>query len=127
MQETAGNPWTRARVAALVALVALTAVLLLASGGAFSASASGNATASRTATVSMKNFLFSPRTVRISKGDRVVWSNVSSRPHTATRRGSFDTGRIRRGKAAAVKFNGAGTYRYLCSLHPGMTGKIVVR
>ncbi len=126
MQAIAGNLGIRARVAALVAIVALTALLLLVTGGAFSAPASGTATASRTVTVSMKNFFFAPKNVSISPGDRVVWSNVSNKKHTATKGGSFDTGRIKPGAAAAVKFNGRGTYRYVCSLHPEMTGKIVV-
>ena len=106
MQAITGNLGIGARAAALIAIIALTALLLLVTGGAFSASASGTATASRTVTVSMKNFFFAPKNVSISRGDRVVWSNVSSRPHTATRGGSFDTGRIKPGKAAAVKFNG---------------------
>jgi plastocyanin len=56
----------------------------------------------------------------------VVWINLDHAAHTATRRGSFDTGRIKNGKAVAVKFNSRGTYRYLCSLHPEMRGKVVV-
>jgi plastocyanin len=108
------------------AAASLVALLLLISGGAFSSSASGSATASRTVTVSMKNFLFAPKTVNISRGDRVVWANTSSRPHTATKGGSFDTRIVRSGKAAAVRFNGKGTYRYICSLHPQMTGKVIV-
>lgn len=109
------------------AIVAVTAgLLLLLIGSGFSASASDTATASRTVTVSMKNNFFAPKNVNISPGDRVVWSNVSSRPHTATKGGSFDTGRIKPGRAAAVKFSRRGTYRYVCVLHAGMTGKIVV-
>jgi plastocyanin len=106
------------------AIVAVTLTLLATIG--FSASASGGATASRTVTVSMKNFFFAPKNVNISKGDRVVWSNTSTRKHTATKGGSFNTGKVKPGTAVAVKFNGAGTYRYVCSLHPEMTGKVIV-
>ena len=107
------------------AIVAVT-LILLATGSGFAASASGGATASKTVTVSMKNFFFAPKNVSISTGDRVVWSNTSTRKHTATRAGSFNTGKVTPGTAVAVRFNGAGTYRYVCSLHPEMTGKVIV-
>src|ERR1044072_1823427 len=128
MQAPAWTSGSRARAAIAFAAVALTALMLLLTGGAFSSSASGapRATASRTVTVKMKNFLFAPKTVRVSKGTRVVWSNTSNKPHTATKGGSFDTGTIRPGRAAAVKFSGKGTYRYICSIHPQMTGKVIV-
>ena len=53
-------------------------------------------------------------------------SNRDGAAHTATRGGSFDTGKIKPGKAVAVKFSSKGTYRYICSLHPEMTGKVIV-
>ena len=46
--------------------------------------------------------------------------------HTATRRGSFDTGKIKPGHSVAMRFSAAGTYGYLCTIHPEMHGKIIV-
>jgi plastocyanin len=110
-------------VAFLALLAAAASGLLLGGGEAGAASA----TASRSATVAIKNFKFRPAAIQVAPGTRVIFANRSKLPHTATRRGSFDTGRIRPGKAVAVRFTAKGTYGYLCSIHPEMTGKIIVR
>jgi plastocyanin len=114
-----------ATLAAATAAIGLLAVLLLLGSGS-AAGAAPTASASKSVTVSMKNFSFKPATVHISKGDRVVWANLDGVRHTATKAGSFDTGKIKSGKAVAVKFGAKGTYRYHCSLHPEMIGKVVV-
>jgi plastocyanin len=90
------------------------------------ASAGETAQASRTATVSIPGFKFQPATVTIPRGSKVRFSNTSGTAHTATRGGSFDTGRIKPGKSAAVTFNRKGTFAYHCKIHPTMQGKIVV-
>jgi plastocyanin len=104
------------------------ALLVLALGQAAPAStASGpTATASRTAHVDMVNFAFRPGTLNIGRGTKVVFSNTSSRPHTATRRGVFDTGRVKPGGRASITFNRRGTFGYFCKIHPEMRGRIVV-
>lgn len=116
----------RARAAGAAAFVAVLATALLLLLGSSSASSASSASASRSVTVTIKGFKFKPATINVSRGDRVVWVNRDRVPHTATRRGSFDTGRIKSGGAVAVRFNSRGTYRYICSLHPEMTGKVVV-
>jgi len=77
--------------------------------------------------VEIDDFAFKPKTVRIRRGTKVVFVNRDRAPHTATRRGSFDTGRLRKGEAAAVRFKRRGTFGYICTIHPFMRGKIVVR
>jgi plastocyanin len=52
--------------------------------------------------------------------------NRDSVKHTATKGGSFTTGKIKPGHAVAIRFGSKGTYRYQCTLHPDMHGKIVV-
>jgi plastocyanin len=76
--------------------------------------------------VKIRGFKFKPPTLRISRGTRVVWVNRDRAPHTATRRGSFNTGVIRSGRAVAVRFKRRGTYGYICTIHPEMRGRIVV-
>jgi len=56
-----------------------------------------------------------------------VFANRDRVAHTATRRGSFNTGRIRPGHAVAVRFSRRGVYAFHCTIHPFMRGKIVVR
>ncbi len=78
--------------------------------------------------VSIRDFTFAPKTVEIRVGDRVTWTNRDSVEHTATaRNGSFDTGMLGEGESGSVRFNIAGTYRYICTPHPNMTGTVVVR
>jgi plastocyanin len=78
--------------------------------------------------VAIRDFAFSPRTVEIRVGDSVTWTNHDGVEHTATaRNGSFDTGLLGEGESRAIRFNVAGTYRYVCTPHPSMTGTIVVR
>ena len=84
------------------------------------------ATKSATATVNIRDFAFRPATLNVSRGTTVVFANRDSVRHTATRGGSFTTGRIRSGKSKSVRFGSRGTYRYHCSIHPEMRGKIVV-
>jgi plastocyanin len=101
----------------------------LAAGLAVSAGATaggGQATQSATATVKVREFSFRPGTLSVNRGTTVVFANRDSVAHTATRRGSFATGRIRPGKSRSVRFGSNGTYRYHCTIHPEMRGKIVV-
>lgn len=106
------------------ALAAL-ALLLLTFGAGSPASAAPTATASGSATVTIKNLKYMPATINISPGDRVVWANIDNLKHTATS-ARFDTGKIKPGKAVAVRFTAKGTYPYHCTIHEHMHGKIVV-
>ena len=78
-------------------------------------------------TVTIEGFVFSPKTVSVNVGDTVTWRNDDSTAHTATDPGRFDTGNIGAGGAKSVTFNAAGTYSYICAIHPAMTGTVVVR
>lgn len=111
---------------ALVAAAAAAALLPFATGQEAPASKPATATASKAAHVKMVNFAFRPGTLNVNKGKRVVFSNPSSRPHTATRRGSFNTGRVKPGGSAALVFSRRGTFGYFCKIHPSMRGRIVV-
>jgi plastocyanin len=75
----------------------------------------------------MEHFKFVPHTIHIAKATRVVFFNNSPHAkHTATKKGSFDTGTIKPGLSAAVKFTAPGTYAYRCTIHPEMRGTIIV-
>ena len=126
MQAISRHLADRMRAAAIIAVGVAFALVLLTFGGDTGASAAPTATASKSVNVSIKGFKYKPGTIDINKGDRVVWTNFDSVKHTATRGGSFTTGKIKPGGAVAVRFGAKGTYRYHCTLHPEMTGKIVV-
>jgi plastocyanin len=78
-------------------------------------------------TVAIQGFVFSPKVVSVNVGDTVTWRNDDGTVHTATDSGRFDTGNIGPGAAKSVTFNAAGTYSYICAVHPTMTGTVVVR
>lgn len=113
----------RALLAAAAAIVAFACVALLAGRDP---AAGATATSSGTRTVTINHFKFSPTPLRVAKGTTVVFSNTSKVKHTATRRGSFDTGKIKPGQSVSVRFGAAGTYGYVCTIHPEMHGKIIV-
>ena len=78
--------------------------------------------------VTIKNFAFSPSELTIPVGATVVWKNEDSVAHTATSSGQgFDSGNLDQGQSFSFTFAKAGTYAYVCSYHPNMTGKIVVQ
>jgi len=78
-------------------------------------------------TVEIRNFEFTPRELTVSVGARVTWTNHDSAPHTATAKGQWDTGTLDNGDSATLTFDKAGTYGYICTIHPSMKGTLTVR
>ncbi len=78
------------------------------------------------AAVGIADFKFMPPDVEVPIGGSVVWTNNDKQPHTATSAGSFDAGAIQPGASATVAFRTAGTFTYICSFHPFMTGTVTV-
>jgi plastocyanin len=125
MTTTAGI-WRGLRWIAIGAAAAVMALALLGLRGELAA-AGPIAQASRAKAVDINHFAFHPPTLTIAKGTRVNFTNSSKVAHTATRGGSFDTGRIHPGGSIGIRFNQKGTFAYHCSIHPFMHGKIVVQ
>src|SRR5918994_4917716 len=82
--------------------------------------------AATTHAVDIVDFAFSPAILTISAGDTVTWTNRDAVAHTATGDG-FDSGDLAQGGSYSVTFAAPGTYDYLCTPHPTMTGRIVVQ
>jgi plastocyanin len=76
--------------------------------------------------VKIADFAYHPKTLHIAKGTAVTWVNRDRAKHTATKRDVFNTGKLSRGEKATIRFKHAGTFRYICKIHPFMHGKIVV-
>jgi plastocyanin len=72
-------------------------------------------------------FAFSPKSITVQVGDTVRWHNESSASegHTVTGDG-LDSGTFHQGDDYAFKFSHAGTFSYICALHPSMKGKVTV-
>jgi plastocyanin len=83
--------------------------------------------ASASASVNTGDFFFSPGSVTIAVGDTVSWHNSGEAPHNATaNNGSFATGTINPGGSGSHTFNSAGTFSYICTIHPQMKGTVRV-
>lgn len=82
-----------------------------------------------TVTVDIGDFVFEPTPIEITAGQSVVWENVHNQAHTATGNGDQDwnTENIAPGESSdPVLFEDAGTFTYICALHPFMEGTVEV-
>ena len=75
--------------------------------------------------VTVTDFAFSPAKVRIHVGGTVVW-DFQARHTTTSNQGLWDSGIKTAGQSFRRTFHSTGTFRYHCTLHPEMTGKVVV-
>jgi plastocyanin len=78
--------------------------------------------------VLMASLKFHPSTTHARVGETVRWVNDDPVAHTvtATQGASFDSGTVDVGGHYSQKLGRAGTIAYVCTIHPGMTGRIVV-
>lgn len=78
--------------------------------------------------VSIRFQSFDPSQLTVLAGDEVTWTNTSAREHTVTQRdGAFDSGSLGPARTFKHGFAATGLYRYVCKLHPSMTGQVDVR
>jgi plastocyanin len=113
------------------------------------ASAAAAAETGKVQEVKIDNFSFTPRSLRVAPGTTVTWVNrddiphtvVSSEPAPASAAGprsgaaggpqavgqAFKSKTLDTGDRFSFTFARAGTFPYFCSLHPKMTGEVVVQ
>jgi plastocyanin len=92
------------------------------------ASASIRAASPSPSEVVIKNFMFSPVSLTVPAGTSVTWSNLDQEPHTVVSdTGLFRAGAMDTNESFSFKFDKAGTYHFFCSIHPQMTGTIIVQ
>jgi plastocyanin len=91
--------------------------------------AGGRAQAGEVRAVTIDNYSFTPGTLTIAAGTTVAWTNRDSEVHTvvADTPSDFKSAGLDTDDSFSFTFNKAGTYPYHCSLHPHMTGTIIVR
>ena len=79
------------------------------------------------ASVSIKNFAYSPQSLTIKVGTTVTWTNEDDVTHSVTAdTGGFNAS-IGPGETVSFAFTKLGTYQYHCNPHPDMLGTIVVQ
>ena len=79
--------------------------------------------------VVMEGIKFNPASVTVSAGDTVTWTNEDNVGHDVTGDGfkSGDPGALQNGDTFEHSFDKAGTFDYVCTVHPGMKGSVKVK
>src|SRR5450631_4072502 len=107
-----------------IATPVMVAVLLLAG----SARVTAEQPSAANAEVKIDNFSFGPETLTVPVGTTVTWTNHDDIPHTVVSTDGVFKSKVRdTDEKFSYTFAKAGTYPYYCSVHPKMTGKIVVQ
>jgi plastocyanin len=84
-------------------------------------------TAAGKAEVKIDNFSFSPTPLTVKVGTQITWTNGDDIPHTVVSDGhTFKSKVLGTGEKFTFTASKPGTYSYSCSIHPNMTGKVVV-
>lgn len=105
------------RVAALLAATVLAAAATLPAASARAAETE----------VKIDNFAFAPQRIVVQAGTTVTWTNADDAPHTvASSTKVFKSGALDTTDKFSFTFATPGNYEYFCSLHPHMTGTVVV-
>lgn len=108
-----------------VAVPVMIAMILLAGSVSVAANAEPSAAA---ASVKIDNFVFGPQTLTVPLGTTVTWTNSDDIPHTSvSTEGVFKSKVLDTDEKFSYTFTKAGTYPYYCTIHPKMTGQIVVQ
>jgi plastocyanin len=92
------------------------------------AASAGSLARPKVRTVVIESMQFSPQQVEVKLGETVVWTNKDFFPHTATAEDhSFDSGEIATNRSWRFKPRKKGVFPYVCTLHPTMKGRLVVK
>jgi plastocyanin len=90
--------------------------------------AATGACAGKTHSVRIEGMKFVPERIEVAAGDTIVWTNKDFLPHTVTAaRDSIESGELAQDKQWKLVARKKGEISYLCRLHPGMKGVVVVK
>jgi plastocyanin len=98
------------------------------SSGGSGGSGSGSSTGGNTVTI--KGFAFHPSSLTVKVGTKVTFTNEDGVTHTTTGSGNssnISSGDLAKGQSYTVTFTKAGTYNYICKIHPYMNGTVIVQ
>ena len=87
-----------------------------------------SAAAASPAAVKIDNFAFTPATLTITAGTTVTWKNEDDSPHRiGDKNGTFKSAALDTDDTFSHTFAAPGEYPYICTIHPYMAGKIIVK
>lgn len=113
------------KICACAALLAIGAVSATVRSNYFARAAEDQPAA---ISVTIDNFSFTPKEITVSKGTTVTWINNDDVPHTVVSTDKkFRSKALDTDEKFSFTFSDSGTYAYFCSVHPVMTGKVIVR
>jgi plastocyanin len=126
---TTRNPAPRCR--RIVLLLGAVGVAGLLAAALPELTAAGEAVVAATAspaTVKIDNFAFAPATLTVTVGTTVIWKNEDDSPHRiGDKNGTFKSAALDTDDTFSHTFAAPGEYPYICTIHPYMVGKIVVK
>jgi len=77
--------------------------------------------------ITIKHFMFTPVNLTVPVGTTITWDNEDGEPHTVVSLGGdFRSQALDEKDRFSHQFSQAGTYKYVCSIHPKMAGTITV-
>lgn len=114
--------------AAAAVLLAVSVVGLVARDGPEEASGGSGGGSAAPGAVGIVNFTYDPDPLTVAVGDTVTWTNEDDFAHTVTSQdeGPLDSGDIEGGGTFEATFDTAGTFSYVCAIHPNMSGDVEV-
>ena len=78
--------------------------------------------------VKISGFKFAPDTVNAAANAAIKWTNDDGAPHQVVIASkNLKTPVLNKGQSAELKIDAAGSYDYVCGIHPSMKGKVVVK
>ena len=79
--------------------------------------------------IEIKDFAFNPQTITVKSGEKITWINRDEEPHTVVSVGKQfkKSSALDTDQTYTITVGAPGTYSYFCSVHPKMTGTIVVQ
>jgi plastocyanin len=82
----------------------------------------------RKAEIRIDHFSFSPAVLTVKAGTQITWTNDDDIPHTVIGDGhTFKSKVLGTGEKFSFTAGKPGAYSYYCSIHPNMTGKVIVK
>jgi len=119
----------------LPVLCAVVALAAAGCGGSDNSSSSASSTPAASSSsgggvaIKMANIAFDPKAVTVKVGQKITWTNDDSTDHNVTADSGADFKSDNFGKGATFEFtpDKAGTIKYECTIHPGMTATLTVQ
>jgi plastocyanin len=123
-QRSATTGMTNARKLRLIPIVGLALA-----AAPVAATTVGVAGAASTKTVTMKNIRYTPTAVTVARGDKVrwLWRDGSIRHDVRFKSGGFKASPLKSSGTYTLTFRKKGTFRFFCSVHSEMKGRVTVR